>query len=67
MDEKTQDWLLEEIKRKHIALDISPTANSFEILKSCSKEFVSYVSKLLKDDFIIDFVGQFIEYGKLGL
>lgn len=51
---KTKDWLLEEIKRKHIGLNVSPTANSFEILKSCPDSFVSYISKLLKDDFVIE-------------
>ena len=51
---KTKDWLLEEIKRKHIVLGVSPTANSFEILKSCSDSFVSHISELLKDDFIVE-------------
>ena len=47
---KTKDWLLEAIKRRRISLKVSPTANSFEILKTCPDSFVSYISKLLKDD-----------------
>ena len=51
---KTKDWLLEEIKRHHVSLSVSPTANSFEILKSCSDKFASKILKILKDDFVIE-------------
>lgn len=51
---KTKDWLLEEIKRKRLSLKVSPTANSFEILKSCPDSFVLYISKLITDDFVVE-------------
>jgi hypothetical protein len=47
---KTKDWILEQLKKNHIVLDVSPTVNSFEILNSCSESSVYKIYKILKKD-----------------
>ena len=47
---KNKDWLLDEIKRYKIPINISPTTNSYEILKNCSNDFVNILLKNLKED-----------------
>ena len=47
---KNKDWILDEIKKHHIKLDVSPTVNSIEILKSCPQKFIKHIFQYLKDD-----------------
>jgi class 3 adenylate cyclase len=47
---KNKDWLLDEIKRYKVALKVSPTTNSFEILRSCPQSFIKTILVLLKND-----------------
>ena len=47
---KTKDWLLEELKKNKTSIKISPTENSFEILKSCSKIIVDSIFESLKQE-----------------
>jgi len=47
---KSKDWILREVKRHKIKCSITPTMNSFEMLKSCSPEFLSHALHVLKDD-----------------
>lgn len=52
---KHKDWLLEQVKRKKLSLPISPTANSYEILKNCPKEFIFLIyNHLTEDEFQIE-------------
>jgi len=51
---KNKDWLLDELKRNHVKLAVSPTANSAEILKSCPKQIIIEVLGVLRsDDFVV--------------
>jgi len=47
---KSKDWILDEIKKHHIKLNVSPTANSIEILKSCPQKFIKHIFQFLKAD-----------------
>jgi len=47
---KNKDWVLEEIKKHRISLDVAPTLNSSEILQTCPDNFVSYLLDYLKED-----------------
>lgn len=48
---KNKDWLLEELKRLKIKLAISPTTNSFEILRTCPIKAINRIHDLLQDDY----------------
>jgi len=51
---KSKDWILEQLNRKKVKLKVSPTTNSYEILKTTSKHFLKHLHSLLKgDDFKI--------------
>jgi hypothetical protein len=50
-----KDWLLQEIKKHHIKVEIKPTMNSFEILKKCPEEFILQISRALKGEDIEGF------------
>jgi len=51
---KNKDWLLDELKRNHVKLAVSPTANSAEILKICPKQIIIEVLGVLRsDDFAV--------------
>jgi len=52
MEEKgrQKDWLLEEIKRHKIKLNIPATTNSYQILKNCPSKFSQQLFQILKDD-----------------
>ena len=50
-----KDWLLQEIKKRHIKVEIKYAMNSFEILKICPDEFVSQISRALKGEDIEGF------------
>jgi len=47
---KNKDWVLEEIKKHRIRLDVSPTLNSSEILQACPDNFVGHLLDFLKED-----------------
>ncbi|HSA98505.1 MAG TPA: hypothetical protein VLF17_05455 [Candidatus Nitrosotenuis sp.] len=48
---KTKDWLLEQLKRQKIKLAVSPTENSFEILRTCPTKTINHIQSLLRDDY----------------
>jgi class 3 adenylate cyclase len=48
---KNKDWLLEELKRLKIKLGVSPTSNSYEILRACSSEDIKRVRSRLQNDY----------------
>src|SRR5882762_9323286 len=50
-----KDWLLQEIKKHRLKISIKPTMNSFEILKSCTDDFVLQLFRVLKGDDIKGF------------
>ena len=52
MEEKGRhkDWLLDEIKRRRIKLDVPVTTTSYEILKALPKEFLNQLYESLKED-----------------
>jgi len=52
MEEKGRhkDWLLDEIKRHRVKLDVSVTTTSYEILKSSPKKFITHLYQALKED-----------------
>jgi len=47
---KSKDWILEQLNRKKVKLKVSPTTNSYEILKTTPKHFLKHLHSLLKDD-----------------
>lgn len=55
LEEKSlsKDWLLGELKRHKIKLDVSPSSNSYQILKNCSPEKIKKILSLLKEDLAI--------------
>ncbi|MBM2852846.1 MAG: hypothetical protein HW420_1393, partial [Candidatus Nitrosotenuis sp.] len=50
-----KDWLLQEIKKHHVKVEIKYAMNSFEILKICPDDFVSLVARALKGEDIEGF------------
>lgn len=50
-----KDWLLQEIKKHHVKVEIKYAMNSFEILKICPDDFVSQVTRALKGEDIEGF------------
>ena len=53
---KTKDWILEQIKKNRFKLTVSPTANSFEILNSCSDVVISRIFDTLynRHEFMVE-------------
>ena len=47
---KSKDWILEEIKKHRIHLNVPPILNSSEILKACPDDFVDHLFSFLKED-----------------
>ena len=50
-----KDWLLEQVKKHHKKISAGPTANSYDILKSCKEDFVSQLLRVLKGEDIEGF------------
>lgn len=50
-----KDWLLQEIKKHHVKVEIKYAMNSFEILKICPDDFVSQITRALKGEDIEGF------------
>ena len=55
LEEKSlsKDWLLGELKRHKIKLYVSPSSNSYQILKNCSPEKIQKILSVLKEDLAI--------------
>ncbi|WP_268543001.1 hypothetical protein [Candidatus Nitrosotenuis cloacae] len=49
---KNKDWLLEELKRNKTKLTVSPTANSYELLRTCPSRTLNQICCLLQDDYL---------------
>jgi hypothetical protein len=47
---KSKDWLLDEIKKHHIKLNVPPTVNTTQILSACPQKFLVHISEFLKED-----------------
>lgn len=60
MEEKdrTDDWLIEKIKEKHVLRRIDSTGGRYRILNSCPDQFISEMLSVLK-------AGEFIEFTKI--
>lgn len=52
---KGKSWLLQEVKRHKIKSSIKPAMNSYEMLKLCPFNFLTYVLRALKNDDFEDF------------
>lgn len=50
-----KDWLLQEIKKSRLKLQVKPTMNSFQILKTCPVDFILRTLHALKGDDFEDF------------
>lgn len=48
--EKSKEWLLDELKRHKIKLKISPSSNSYEILKSSGIKITRHILKILTNE-----------------
>jgi len=55
LEEKSlsKDWLLGELKRHKIKLQVSPSSNSYQILKNCSSEKIQKILGVLEEDLAI--------------
>jgi len=49
----SKDWLLSELKRHKIRLHVSPTSNSYQILKDCNPEKIKKILSVLNEDLAI--------------
>jgi hypothetical protein len=49
----SKDWLLGELKKYKIKLDVSVSSNSFEILKNCNSEIIQKILGVLKENLVI--------------
>lgn len=56
--DKTEDWLIEKIREKHILRRIDPGIGTYKILNACSVEFTSELLVILK-------AGEFIDFSKI--
>lgn len=49
----SKDWLLGELKRHKIRLHVSPTSNSYQILKDCNPKKIKKILSVLNEDLAI--------------
>ncbi len=50
-----KEWLLKEIKRHHLKIPSKTTLNSYEMLNSCSPDFITRLHRALKGDDVTEF------------
>jgi hypothetical protein len=49
---KNKEWLLETLKHLRVKLDVSPTVNSYEILRHCPTAAIKHIQKMLYSDYL---------------
>jgi hypothetical protein len=49
----SKDWLIGELKRHKIKLDVSVSSNSYQILRNCEPEKIQKILDALKEDLVI--------------
>lgn len=51
---KNKDWLLEELMRLKVKLRVSPTTNSYEILRHCPANVIKHIQTTLHGDYGVE-------------
>ncbi len=45
---KDKSWILDQIKRNHLKVQVKPTMGTVSILKNCQQNFISYLTNVIK-------------------
>ena len=45
---KDKSWILDQIKRNHLKVQVKPTMGTVSILKNCQPNFISHLTNVIK-------------------